>query len=424
MTPVTYWAIVESMTSRCQAERLAIAVSGEAGSGKSTLARHVAEELALPMLDLDTLTVPLLDQLRETVFENHWLAPPHDGVVRTARYAALYATAAEVVATAGGAVLVAPFTAELAGGSAWADLVRAVSPVELEMIYLRGDPELFARRRAHRGQARDAHRTDTGRPVPPAVQHVPIDAELTPAQQGFRVLRALGRRNEIDPGSTVLGRNFDAVLCDLDGVLADSTASVLRCWGRFAEELGISAAAVESNHGRPARALVERLLAPDRVAAALQRIEDIEVADATGVEPVPGAREFVAGLPAQRRAVVTSGTRRIAAARLSAVRIDVPAVLVTADDVRRGKPDPEPYLCAAARLDVDPARCLVVEDAPAGVAAARAAGCSVIGVLGTVEPDALAAADLIVDGLDRIQITSTSAGLHLSPAEPRTQPSR
>lgn len=397
-----------------------IAVSGAAGSGKTTLGRALAKELRLPLLDLDTLTVPLLDRLHGPLFDDHWLAPPHGATIRAARYAALRATAAEVVATAGGAVLVAPFTAELTGTAEWTDLLDALAPAQVRMIHLRGSSELFARRRAGRSESRDAHRTEAGPAAAPAVPHISIDAELTPGQQQFRVLRALGRRTPLDLNSPVFAHSFDAVLFDLDGVLADSTASVLRCWDQFAGEMRFSAAVVESNHGRPARPLVEQLLPADRVDDGLRRIEDIEVADASGVEPVPGARELVAGLPDERRAIVTSDTRRIAIARLATVAIAAPPALITADGIRRGKPDPEPYLSAAAQLGVDPARCLVVEDAPAGIAAARAAGCEVIGMLGTVEPGALTDAGLIVDGLDRLRVDLTRTGLRISAADQPT----
>ncbi|WP_308408139.1 HAD-IA family hydrolase [Streptomyces mayonensis] len=391
-----------------------IAVSGVAGSGKTTLGRALAKELRLPLLDLDTLTVPLLDQLHGTLFGDHWLAPAHAPAVRPARYSVLRATASEVVATAGGAVLVAPFTAELTGGRAWTDLLDAVAPAELRMVNLRGSAKLFARRRAERSEPRDQHRADTGPAASPAVPHLSINARLTPGQQRFRVLRALGRRTPLDLDSPVFARSFDAVLFDLDGVLADSTASVLRSWDQFADEMSLPAAVVESNHGRPARPLVQRLLPADQVDDGLRRIEDIEAADVLSIEPVPGAGDFISRLPDGRRAVVTSGTRRIATARLAAAGIAAPPVLVSADDVRCGKPDPEPYVSAAARLGVAPARCLVVEDAPAGVEAARAAGCGVIGVLGTVEPSDLSGADLLVDGLDRLRVDHTPAGLRLA----------
>jgi mannitol-1-/sugar-/sorbitol-6-phosphatase len=399
------------MASGCQADRYrTVAVSGVAGSGKSTLGRGVAAALKLPLLDLDTLTNPLLDRLQDG--RDHWLAAPQTAPIREARYAALLAVAREVVATAGGAVLVAPFTAELRGGPQWQALVEAVAPTPLRLLHLHGDPELFAARRAHRGEPRDAHRPPDATPVRPAVPHVGIDAELTGDQQLFRALRAVGHRIPISADAPVFGADFDAVLFDLDGVLVDSTASVTRSWNRFAREFGVPLEALQTNHGRPARALVERMLGTDRLAEGLARIVELEVEDASSVDVVPGAREFFAGVPEHRRAIVTSGTPSIATARLRAAGIPVPHTLVTADDVQHAKPDPEPYLLAARRLGVSPQRCLVVEDAPAGIAAARAAGCQVLGVQGTAP--ALAGAETEVDGLDRVAVRADGTGLRLT----------
>lgn len=402
------------MAPHCQTTRpLVIGVSGPAGSGKTTLARNLATELRAPLLDLDALTTPLLDRLHGPVFTEHWLSPTHRDAVRDARYAALRSTAADVVASAGTTVLVAPFTAELTGGAAWRELTAALAPAELRMVNLRGDPELFARRRAGRGAARDAHRVDPA-PAQPAVPHIGIDAELTPPQQHFRVRRALGHRTILDAGAPVLGSPFDAVLFDVDGVLADSAGSVLRCWDRLARDFDIPSAAVARNHGRPVRALIEQALPADRTAEGMRHIERLEVDDATTVGEIPGARTLLDSLPAARHALVTSGTAAIARARLDAVGITPPPVFVTADDVHAGKPDPEPYLLAARRLGVPPERCLAVEDAPAGVAAARAAGCAVIGVLGTVAPGDLAGVDLLVDGLDRLTASVDDAGVQLA----------
>jgi mannitol-1-/sugar-/sorbitol-6-phosphatase len=399
------------MASGCQADRYrTVAVSGVAGSGKSTLGRGVAAALKLPLLDLDTLTNPLLDRLQDG--RDHWLAAPQAAPIREARYAALLAVAREVVATAGGAVLVAPFTVELRGGPQWQALVEAVAPTPLRLLHLHGDPELFAARRAHRGEPRDAHRPPDATPVRPAVPHVGIDAELTGDQQLFRALRAVGHRIPISADAPVFGADFDAVLFDLDGVLVDSTASVTRSWNRFAREFGVPLEALQTNHGRPARVLVERMLGTDRLAEGLARIVELEVEDASSVDVVPGAREFFAGVPEHRRAIVTSGTPSIATARLRAAGIPVPHTLVTADDVQHAKPDPEPYLLAARRLGVSPQRCLVVEDAPAGIAAARAAGCRVLGVQGTAP--ALAGAETEVDGLDRVAVRADGTGVRLT----------
>jgi sugar-phosphatase len=411
--------MVENMTLACQGgPPVTLAVAGAAGSGKSTLGRALATALRLPLVDLDAVTNPLLDHLVGSVFPAHWLAAPHGELVREGRYAALRAVAHDVVATARGAVLVAPFTAELTGGSEWTALLAAVAPTELQVVHIDGDPELLARRREARGAARDAHRPR--RPArPPAVPHIAIAAALTPEQQLTRALRALGHRTAVDPGNPLFGQPFDAVLFDLDGVLVDSTASVTRSWDRFAAEFDVSSAALQENHGQPAQTLVDRLLGPDRVAEGLARIEAIEVDDAAGVEAVPGAQALFASLPEDRRAVVTSGTPPIATARLRAGGFPLPRTLITADDIERGKPDPQPYLLAAHRLGVPPDRCLAVEDAPAGIASARAAGCQVLAVTGTAEAEELAAAALIVDGLDRVAVRVDGDVLRLEPGKPQ-----
>lgn len=367
----------------------------------------------MPLLDLDTVTNPLLDGLPASVLAEHWLSPVHGAAVRNARYGALRAVAAEVVATAGGAVLVAPFTAEMAGGDSWAGLRAALGPADPLVVWIRGDAELFARRRAQRQADRDRHRADGPPPLPPAVDHLPVDAELTTPQQVFRVRRALGDRSPVDRDAAVFGADVDAVLFDLDGTLADSTASVARCWDRFAHEFGAAPGVVQENHGQPADVLVGKLVGPGQLAAGRARIRELEIADAPSIDPIPGAQELFSSVPEDRRAIVTSGVRDLATARLRAVGLPVPRTMITFDDVEHGKPDPEPYLLAALRLGVDPTRCLVFEDAPAGIASARAAGCRVVAVLGTSPAAELSGAELIVDGLDRLALVRHRAGLRV-----------
>lgn len=184
-----------------------------------------------------------------------------------------------------------------------------------------------------------------------------------------------------------------AVLSDLDGVLVDSSAVIETTWRRFAERHELDPERVLAQmHGRRTIDLV-RLVAPHLDAAAeAARIEREEIGAAEGVRPLPGARELVAAVPPERFAIVTSGTRPLAVARLRAAGLPVPQVLVTAEQVERGKPDPAGYLRAAALLGVDPAHSLVLEDAPAGVEAGRAAGMTVVGLLTTNTASAMHAA--------------------------------
>jgi sugar-phosphatase len=404
------------MPTPCQIpESLAVVVAGTAGSGKSTLGRAIAEALRAPLVDLDSVTTPLLDALPHGLLGDHWLTSPHAAAIRAGRYAALRATAADALSTAGRVVVVAPFTAELAGGAEWQQLRAALAPAEPHVVHVDGDPAVLASRRSARGASRDAHRPDTA-PVAPAVAVTAVDAELSTAQQSARVLPALGVRRPVDIDAPIFTREFDAVLFDLDGTLVDSTASVVRSWRRFAEHFDVSMEALHANHGQPARTLVGLLLPADRHAEALAHVTDLEVTDATGLLPIRGGTAFFASVPAERRAIVTSGSVPIATARLAAAGYEQPAVFVTVDDVVNGKPHPEPFLLAAERLGVDPSRCLVVEDAPAGIAAARAAGCAVVALTGTTAEEELTA-DLVVDGLDAVRVEVMASGaLRLVPA--------
>jgi sugar-phosphatase len=175
-----------------------------------------------------------------------------------------------------------------------------------------------------------------------------------------------------------LTRSFAALLFDLDGTLVRSEAPIVRGWARWAAKRGADLDAVlAAMPGRPGHDII-RLFAP-RLDDAAVRADTVEllagqVGDVEGVTAIAGAAEVLAALPADRWAVVTSADRTIAQERLVAAGLPVPAVLVTVDDTTRGKPDPEGYLAAAARLRVDPAACLVGEDAEAGLLAAEAAG--------------------------------------------------
>jgi len=170
-----------------------------------------------------------------------------------------------------------------------------------------------------------------------------------------------------------------AVLLDMDGTLVDSDAAVDRAWRRWAQEYGVDAGAVLAvAHGVPAAATVDRFrpdLAPASRAVAAARQLALQYDDLADVVPTTGAHALLAVLEQRRLpwAVVTSADRPLAAARLGAAGIVAP-VLVTCEDVVAGKPDPACYLLAADRLGVAIAECLVVEDAPAGVAAGEAAG--------------------------------------------------
>lgn len=207
------------------------------------------------------------------------------------------------------------------------------------------------------------------------------------------------------------GGTFEAVLFDMDGTLVDSTASVVRSWLRLAQEHGVSTSDLQAaaGHGRPARDIVADLFPPAGRPAAVRRITDLEVGDVHDVVALPGAEAaLVACGPAG--AIVTSCAADLAVVRQQAAGIPVPAVVVTADDVDNGKPHPEPFLLAARILGVRPERCLVVEDAPAGLAAGRAAGMTTLAVTTTHDADALDADHVVVD-LAAVVIRRTAAGV-------------
>ncbi|WP_380167931.1 HAD-IA family hydrolase [Jannaschia sp. R86511] len=209
----------------------------------------------------------------------------------------------------------------------------------------------------------------------------------------------------------VHGTTFAAVLFDMDGTLVDSTPSVVRSWVRLAEENGISVETLQAaaGHGRPARDIVADLFPPAGRAAALERITALEIDDVEGVVALPGAESALRAVGSVA-AIVTSCAADLAVARQQAAGIPVPQVVVTADDVTRGKPDPEPFLLAARVLGVEPARCLVVEDAPAGLSAGRAAGMTTLAVT-TTHSAAELDADRVVGDLAGVTMTRTGDGV-------------
>lgn len=207
----------------------------------------------------------------------------------------------------------------------------------------------------------------------------------------------------------------DAVLFDLDGTLVDSSAVVLRTWQVMAAKIDVPFAAFEPYlHGIPGDHVL-RTVAPHLSAEQVDELSQwmlaIEAEDLDGVVAAPGAVDALDGLPPNRWGIVTSGDTRLATARIGAAGLPMPAVLVTIDDVRVGKPDPEPYRLAAARLGLAPARCLVVEDAPAGVESGQRAGMPVLGVL-TTYPQLAATAT--VPDLSTVDIHADDEGVRVT----------
>jgi sugar-phosphatase len=197
-----------------------------------------------------------------------------------------------------------------------------------------------------------------------------------------------------------------AILFDLDGTLVDSATRVQRLWLDWSRKHGIDPGfLLEVMHGRRADETI-RIVAPHlSLQEEFQALEEEEILDMDGVRPYSRARELLSQLSARQWAIVTSGTRRVAGARLAHVGLPAPKVFITADDVTRGKPAPDGYLLAARRLELDPADCVVIEDAPAGIQAGKAAGMRVIAVGTTLAEEALNLADVVIGQLTEINLT-------------------
>src|ERR1700722_12566988 len=208
------------------------------------------------------------------------------------------------------------------------------------------------------------------------------------------------------------------ILFDMDGILISSIGSVERSWTKWALLRGVDPAlARETAHGRRAVETIAKLRPDLESEAELTVIEDLEVADNEGLTVLPGVLDLIATLPKDRWTVVTSATERLARIRMAAAGIRVPERLVTADQVKRGKPDPEPFLAGAALLGVAPAECVVFEDSPSGVAAGRAAGCIVVATTFSHSAESLNAAHYLVHDLTdvRLECASDQIVIQLTP---------
>jgi sugar-phosphatase len=186
----------------------------------------------------------------------------------------------------------------------------------------------------------------------------------------------------------------DVLLLDMDGTLVDSGPSVVRAWTKLFEEHGSDRVFDHTLHGMPARGVLAEVfpdMPAEEVEAAHARVEDLEVEDARRISVLPGTARLIGELQAAAEelgrptwTIVTSCTRRLFEARWAVTDLPFPEdTLVTADQVSRGKPDPEPYLLGASRLGAEPSRALVVEDSLGGLASAHAAGCPAIAVTTT-----------------------------------------
>jgi sugar-phosphatase len=194
-------------------------------------------------------------------------------------------------------------------------------------------------------------------------------------------------------------RSFSAFLFDMDGTILTSIKAAERVWGQWAKDHGLDVEAfLPTIHGKRTEETIRALALPgvDPLAEAAF-ITRAEIEDVAGIEAIRGAAGFLASLPHERWAIVTSAPRLLAEARIAAAGLPMPGVLVAAEDVERGKPAPDPFLLGARKLGVPPAGCLVFEDTLAGLQSAQAAGMASIVVTTThphpLETDVMAVLD-------------------------------
>lgn len=209
-------------------------------------------------------------------------------------------------------------------------------------------------------------------------------------------------------------RAYAAVVFDMDGTLIISEPAIIRAWTTWAIEYGVTAEQLRGFHGTPTADVVRIVLGDDRAADAIERINALELAEVEGIVPVPGSIEAL-GTLADRAAIATSCTRSLADARLAASGLPRPAHIVTVDDVHRGKPAPDIFLAAAARLGVPAGDCLVVEDAVTGLAAADAAGMDTLAVTTTTPAEQLWAGAVVAD-LAAVRFEVGPEGVRVRPA--------
>ena len=204
------------------------------------------------------------------------------------------------------------------------------------------------------------------------------------------------------------------ILFDMDGVLVSSIGSVVRCWRRWAAHYGVpNADSIDVVHGVRASELMDMIKPGIDKVEGLKLIEDMELEDLADLQVLAGAKTLLESLPPERWAIVTSATRRLLLGRLNAAQLPIPTRIIAGDEVVNGKPHPEPYMRGAALIHAAPKDCIVVEDAPSGVGAGVAAGCRVLGVLGTHTAEELkvAGAEWVVASL--VGVTAKVVENHL-----------
>lgn len=217
----------------------------------------------------------------------------------------------------------------------------------------------------------------------------------------------------------MLETSYDAFLFDMDGTLINSVPAAERVWGAWARAHGLDVEAfLPTIHGVRAIETIRNLGLPGIDPEEEQRkLTEAEILDLAGIEPIPGAARFLAMLPPERWAIVTSAPRDLAFKRMAITTLPQPGVFVTAEDVERGKPAPDCFRLAAMRLGFDAARCLVFEDAIAGILAAEAAGAAVA-VVTTTHRHTMDTAHMVLGSYDELAVEATGSGLRLTRSAP------
>jgi sugar-phosphatase len=212
----------------------------------------------------------------------------------------------------------------------------------------------------------------------------------------------------------VFDRAFGAFLFDMDGTVLNSIAAAERIWAAWAVRHGVDVETfLPTIHGVRAIDTITRLNLPGVDAEAQAAfITEAEIEDVEGIVEIPGAAAFLNGLPKDRWAMVTSAPRDLALRRMAAAGIPEPAVMITAEDVKSGKPDPAGYLLAAKRLGLDARDCLIFEDATVGIQAAEAAGAALM-IITTTHQHPLETAHATLASYADIRVAIDSNGLHL-----------
>lgn len=205
------------------------------------------------------------------------------------------------------------------------------------------------------------------------------------------------------------------ILFDLDGVLIDSTAGVARAWTQWAKLNSLDPAeVVHTAHGRRAIDTVHLVASfLNNPEAEVAELEKLEIQESHDVKVFDGAERLLKSLPARRWAIVTSGTRPLATHRLEVAGLPIPAHMVTANEVERGKPFPDPYLRGAELLGLEPDECCVIEDSPSGVQAALDAGMPVLALPTTYSAGELASATALLPNLAALQASMAGGSVRL-----------